>query len=86
MAAYMAAENLNLMYFTLLWHLTIKSQQTSTHSKLIGTRHYKHFKILTHHTNTKKTTLTSNQTKNRLQTLSSHIQNTHKSTTYISLQ
>ena len=34
----------------------------------------------------KKTTLASNQTKNRLQTLSSHIQNTHKSTTYISLQ
>ena len=30
--------------------------------------------------------LASNQTKNRLQTLSSHIQNTHKSTTYISLQ
>ena len=57
-----------------------------THSKLIGTRHYKHFKISTHHTNTKKTTLASNQTKNRLQTLSSHIQNTHKSTTYISLQ
>ena len=24
------------------------------HSKLIGTRHYKHFKISTHHTNTKK--------------------------------
>ena len=67
-------------------HLTIKSQQTSTHSKLIGTRHYKHFKVSTHHTNTKKTTLASNQTKNRLQTLSSHIQNTHKSTTYISLQ
>ena len=34
----------------------------------------------------KKTTLASYQTKNRLQTLSSHIQNTHKSTTYISLQ
>ena len=75
-----------LLQFTLLWHLTIKSQQTLTHSKLIGTRHYKHFKISTHHTNTKKTTLASNQTKNRLQTLSSHIQNTHKSTTYISLQ
>ena len=45
-----------------------------------------HFKISTHHTNTKKTTLASNQTKNRLQTLSSHIQNTHKSTTYIFLQ
>ena len=39
-----------LLQFTLLWHLTIKSQQTSTHSKLIGTRHYKHFKISTHHT------------------------------------
>ena len=75
-----------LLQLTLLWHLTIKSQQTSTHSKLIGARHYKHFKISTHHTNTKKTTLASNQTKNRLQTLSSHIQNTHKSTTYISLQ
>ena len=59
-------------------------KQTSTHSKLIGTRLYKHFKISTHHTNTKKTTLASNQAKNRLQTLSSHIQNTHKSTTYIS--
>ena len=43
-------------------------------------------KYQTHHTNTQKTTLASNQTKNRLQTLSSHIQNTHKSTTYISLQ
>ena len=31
-------------------------------------------------------TLVSNQTKNRLQTLSSHIQNTYKSTAYISLQ
>ena len=49
---------------SLLWHLTSKSQQTSTHSKLIGTRHHKHFKISTHHTNTKKTTLASNQTKN----------------------
>ena len=67
-------------------HLTSKSQQTSTHSKLTGTRHYKHFKISTHHTNTQKTTLATNQTKNRLQTLSSHIQNTYKSTTYISLQ
>ena len=34
----------------------------------------------------KKTTLASYQTKNRLQNLSSHIQNTYKSTTYISLQ
>ena len=33
-----------------------------------------------------KTTLASYQTKNRLQNLSSHIQNTYKSTTYISLQ
>ena len=46
--------------------------------KLTGTRHYKHFKISTHHTNTQKTTLASYQTKNRLQTLSSHIQNTYK--------
>ena len=43
-------------------------------------------KISTYHTNTQKTTLASNQTKNRLQTLSSHIQNTYKSTTCISLQ
>ena len=48
--------------------------------------HYKYFKISTHHTNTQKTTLASYQTKNRLQNLSSHIQNTYKSTTYISLQ
>ena len=27
---------------------------TSTHSKLIGTRHHKHFKISTHHTNIEK--------------------------------
>ena len=53
-----------LDYCNSLWHLTSKSQQTSTHSKLIGTRHYIHFKISTHHTNTQKTTLTSNQTKN----------------------
>ena len=39
-----------------------------------------------HITPTLKTTLASNQTKNRVQTLSSHIQNTYKSTTYISLQ
>ena len=70
----------------ILWHLTNKSQQTSTHSKFIGTCHYKYFKISTHHTNTQKTTLASYQTKNRLQNLSSHIQNTYKSTTYISLQ
>ena len=75
-----------LLQFTLLWHLTNKSQQTSTHSKFIGTCHYKYFKISTHHTNTQKTTLASYQTKNQLQNLSSHIQNTHKSTTYISLQ
>ena len=75
-----------LLQFTLLWHLTNKSQQTSTHSKFIGTCHYKYFKISTHHTNTQKTTLASYQTKNRLQNLSSHIQNPYKSTTYISLQ
>ena len=62
-------------------HLTNKSQQTSTHSKFIGTCHYKYFKISTHHTNTQKTTLASYQTKNRQQNLSSHIQNTYKSTT-----
>ena len=33
---------------------TNKSQQTLTHSKLIGTRHHKHFKISTHPTNTWK--------------------------------
>ena len=75
-----------LLQFTLLWHLTNKSQQTSTHPKLIGTSHYKHFKISTYHTNTQKTTLASYQTKNWLQNLSSHIQNTYKSTTYIPLQ
>ena len=53
------------------------------HWKFIGTCHYKRFKIPTHHTNTQQTTLASNQTKNRLQTLFSHIQNTNKSTTYI---
>ena len=57
-------------------YLTSKSQKTSTHSKFIGMCHYKHFKISTHHTNTQKTT-------NRLQTLSSHIQNTYKSTTVV---
>ena len=36
-----------LLQFTLLWHLTNKSQQTSTHSKFIGTCHYKYFKIST---------------------------------------
>ena len=50
--------------------------ETRWHSKLIGTCHHKYFKISIHHTNTQKTTLASNQTKNRLQTLSSHIQNT----------
>ena len=43
-----------LFQFTLLWHLTSKSQQTSTHSKFIGTCHYKYFKTLTHHINTQK--------------------------------
>ena len=43
-----------LLQSTSLWHLTNKSQQTSTHSKFIGTRHHKHFKISTHHTDTKK--------------------------------
>ena len=42
------------LQFTLLWYLTNKSQQTSTHSKFIGTCHHKHFKISTHHTNTQK--------------------------------
>ena len=74
-----------LLQFTLLWHLTNKSQQTSTHSKFIGTCHHKHFKISTYHTNTQKTTLASYQTKNWLQNLSPHIQNTYKSTTYIYL-
>ena len=57
-----------LLQFPLLWHLDKqRSQQTSTHSKFIGTCHYKHFKISTHHTNTQKTTLwTSYQTKNWL--------------------
>ena len=66
--------------FTLASH-----KQISTNFNAFKT-HYKHFKISTHHINTKKTTLASNQTKNRVQTLSSHIQNTCKSTTYISLQ
>ena len=69
------------IYFTLASHKLIS---TSLHSKFIGTCHYKHFKISTHHINTRKTTLASYQTKNRLQNLSSHIQNTYKSTTYIS--
>ena len=50
-----------LLQFTLLWHLTNKSQQTSTHSKYISTCHYKYFKISTHHTNTQKITLASYQ-------------------------
>ena len=53
-----------------------------SHSKFIGTCHYKYkFQILTHHTNTQKTTLASYQTKNRLQNLSSHIQNTNQQPT-----
>ena len=67
----------------IIWHLTSWSQQTSMHSKYMGTCHFKHFKISTHHTNTQKPTLASNQTKNRLQIQSSHIQNTNKSATYI---
>ena len=51
--------------------LTNKSQQTSTHSKFIGTCQYKPL------TNTQKTTLASYQTKNRLQNLSSHIGTKH---------
>ena len=75
-----------LLQVTLLWHLTNKSQQTSTHSKFIGTCHHKHFKISTYHIDTQKTTLASYQTKKWLRNLSSHMQNTYKSTTYISLQ
>ena len=82
----LVSSKLGLLQFTILCHLTSKSQQTSKHSKFIGTCHYIHFKISTHHTNTQKTTLASNQTKNRLQTLPSHIQNINKSTTYISSQ
>ena len=33
-----------LLQFTILWHLTSKSQQTSTDLILISTCHYKHFK------------------------------------------
>ena len=46
---------------------------------LIGS-YYKHFKISTYHTITRKTTLASYQPKHRLQNLSSHIQNTYKPT------
>ena len=73
-----------LLQFTLLWHLTNKSQQTSTHSKFICSCHYKHFKISTHHTNTQKTTLASYQTKNRLQNLSSKIDDCLKFDVHIS--
>ena len=74
-----------LLQFTLLWHLTNKSQQTSTHSKF-GTCHYTNTsKYHTSHQHSKNYIgFLSN--KNRLQNLSSHIQNTYKSTTYISLQ
>ena len=67
--------------FVFVWHLTSKShsQQTSTHSKLISTRHYKPFTISTQHHYLEPR---QNQTKIRLQTLSSHIQNTNESTTY----
>ena len=53
--------------------------QNSLARVITNTSKYQHITC----TNTKKTTLASYQTKNRLQTLSSHIQNTHKSTTYI---
>ena len=62
-----------------------RSQQTSTHSKFIGTCHYKYFKISTHHTNTQKTTLANTSYKESItNSVFSHTK--HKSTTYISLQ
>ena len=65
-----------LQQITILCYLTSNSKQISTHLKPISKCHYKHFKISKHHTITYKTTLTSNQTKYRLQSLSFHIQNT----------
>ena len=65
------------IHFTLASHKQISTNFNAF--KIIGTCHYKYFKISTHHTNTQKTTLASYQTKNRLQNLSSHIQNTYKS-------
>ena len=59
----MQYSTMQYMQYSLVWHFTNKSQQTSTHSKFIGTCHYKYFKISTHHTNTQKTTLASYQTK-----------------------
>ena len=64
-------------------HFTLAShKRISTNFNAFKT-HYKHFKISTHHTDTETTTLASNQTKNRVQTLSFNIKNTHKSTIYI---
>ena len=72
------------IHFTLACHKQISTNFNAF--KIHGTCHYKYFKISTHRTNTQKTTLAFYQTKNRLQNLSSHIQNTYNSTTYISLQ
>ena len=49
------------LYITLLWHFTSKSHQTSTHSKLIGTCHYKHFRIPTHQQSKNYTGFQSNK-------------------------
>ena len=43
-----------VMSSIIIFNSVSKSYQISTHSKLIGTCHHKHFKISTHHTNTKK--------------------------------
>ena len=51
---HLSPANLTIAIHLLLWHLTSKSQRTSTHSKFIGTCQYKQFKISTHHTNTQK--------------------------------
>ena len=67
-------------------HFTLAShKQISTNFNTFKIHcHYKHFKISTHHTNTRKTTLASFQTKNRLQicllTYKTHINNLHIST------
>ena len=69
----------NFNAFKIHWHVSLQILQNITVSLFWSCP-------AAHHTNTQKTTLASYQTKNRLQNLSYHIQNTYKSTTYISLR
>ena len=81
---HLSLANLNTaIHYTLAFHKQdnkLQRIQNSLARVITNTSKYQHITPIL------KTTLATYQTKNRLQTLSSPIQNTYKSTTYISVQ